>query len=83
MLDFLESRPNYRELREAFLAGYCDECPLTIQHAAHLNLFLAARWVMIGLSLAREPGNGTNLSTYPDVTIPKLRKFLVAPESTG
>jgi Ser/Thr protein kinase RdoA (MazF antagonist) len=83
MLDFLESRPNYRELREAFLAGYCDVGPLTIQHAAHLNLFLAARWVMIGLSLAREPGNGTNVSTYLDVTIPKLRKFLFAPESTG
>jgi Ser/Thr protein kinase RdoA (MazF antagonist) len=83
MLDSIESRANYRELRHAFVTGYCDVNPLAKEHLAHLPVFLAARWVMCALSLARLPNDKTRLQTFLDVVVAKLRRFLRSPESIG
>jgi Ser/Thr protein kinase RdoA (MazF antagonist) len=83
MLCSLEFRPNFRELRRAFLSGYCAVCPLLAEHVAQLNLFMAAHWVTVGLTVAREPGNEAAREDTIDRCVAKLRQFLQAPESYG
>ena len=82
-IDLLEFRDNYRELRAAFLAGYYDVRPQATAHDFHINTFLAARFVMVGLYLARQSDKQRQLKRVLDIIIPKLKRFLRAPESLG
>jgi Ser/Thr protein kinase RdoA (MazF antagonist) len=70
-------------LRKAFLQGYCEVAPLAPESAAHINDFLAARWTMICLFLARRPENKPRLDRVLEIVVPKLKRFLREPGSLG
>jgi len=82
-LDLLEFRANYPALRRALLDGYCEVRPEAAEHLGAINAFLAARWVMVCLSLARRIERRQRLRRALTIVIPKLRRFLGSPASLG
>ena len=66
LLDFLEARTDYRELRAAALEGYRERRSLSLSEQ-RLDLFLAARWVFIATALLGRDDHATFRAVAPRV----------------
>jgi Ser/Thr protein kinase RdoA (MazF antagonist) len=79
LLDRIEWRTDYRDLRAALLAGYREERELRPEDEGLLDLFLLVRWSFLGLAFLSAPDHspGRNYSDmFLKIVIPKMRKYL-------
>src|SRR5262249_52382918 len=81
LLDRIEMRPDYPALRAALLDGYRGVRPLPAEHERHLDTFLLARWVFLGLGFLSAPeyaGFREYAPRFLSVVEPKIEKYLGA-----
>jgi Ser/Thr protein kinase RdoA (MazF antagonist) len=79
ILELVEWRPDYKDLRAALLEGYRRIRNLAREHEPYLDLFVAARWMFLGLCLSGRPEQAAIRQFAPrflKVVQPKLRQFL-------
>ncbi|HZT72434.1 MAG TPA: phosphotransferase [Terriglobales bacterium] len=79
LLDRIEWRKNYPELRAAFLAGYRSRRPLSPAHELDLPAFLLARWCFLGLAFLAAPAGSPGRAYAPvflRIVTPKIKREL-------
>ena len=79
LLDHIEMREDYKSLRAALLEGYREVRQLPREAEVHLDTFLLARWVFLGLSFLSRPEHAGPREYGPrfmKLVEPKIKKYL-------
>lgn len=79
LLDRMEWREDYADLRAALLLGYRQERSLCSEHESLLDLFLLVRWTFLGLAFLTAPDSSPSRAysgRFLKTVIPKMRKYL-------
>jgi Ser/Thr protein kinase RdoA (MazF antagonist) len=78
LLDRIEMRQDYAALRAALLEGYRQIRLLCAEHEAHLDLFVLARWVLLGTIFLSRPEFRDYAPRFMGVVVPKIERYLRA-----
>lgn len=81
LLDRIEMREDYAALRAALLEGYRQIRPLATKHEAHLDLFVLARWVFLGVCFLSRPEFSTYAPRFLAIVEPKVERYMRAAKS--
>jgi Ser/Thr protein kinase RdoA (MazF antagonist) len=81
LLDRIEMRADYPALRAALLDGYRQVRPLAREHEAHLDLFVLARWVFLGVCLLSRSEFSGYAPRFLTIVEPKMERYLRAAKS--